>query len=158
MLKKKLRWKYLKIKFENLKFGFFFSWLGHPMGAKSAVRLAMVKQHPYRPNQMHTSAKQPITKRGGLPYVASLGRLFFLLWTCMFYSPPISVEWTKTNRVRSIQFKHNIVGTYIYLRGLRYTDIEVYLVSDGMALLWLRRSQCEAASPCSYSMGSRIMP
>ena len=33
MLKKKLRWKYLKIKFENLKFGFFFGYLGHPMGA-----------------------------------------------------------------------------------------------------------------------------
>lgn len=37
MLKKKLRWKYLKInlkiKLENLNFGFFFGLLGHPMGA-----------------------------------------------------------------------------------------------------------------------------
>ena len=36
MLKKKLRWKYvkinLKIKLENSKFGFFFGLLGHPMG------------------------------------------------------------------------------------------------------------------------------
>ena len=38
MLKKKLRWKYLKInvkiKFENLNFSFFFGWIGHPMGAE----------------------------------------------------------------------------------------------------------------------------
>ncbi len=42
MLKKKLRWKYLKInlkiKLQNLNFGFFFSWLGYPMEALTFMR------------------------------------------------------------------------------------------------------------------------